>query len=69
MSRTKGAKNKNPTRERYIYVRMTADLYDWVLAHEGRSESDTVVQLLELLRFDEQTQKNVKRLAEKGRRQ
>jgi len=53
MSRTKGSRNKKPARERYIYVRMTADLHAWVLAHAGRSESDTVVRLLEACRAGE----------------
>lgn len=47
MSRTAGAKNKKPTRTSYIYVRLTDELYDWVMEQQGRSESDKVVSILE----------------------
>lgn len=47
MSRTNGAKNKKPTRSAYIYVRLTDELKDWVLAQAGKSDSDKVVSVLE----------------------
>lgn len=45
--RTNGAKNKKPTRSAYIYVRLTDELKDWVLAQAGKSDSDKVVSILE----------------------
>lgn len=51
MSRPKGSKNKSTLQGKarcaYIYVRLTEDLKDWVLAHDGKSDSDKAVTALE----------------------
>lgn len=62
MSRTVGAKNKKPTRTAYIYVRLTEELHDWLIAQKDKdqSKSDKVVSILEDCRQNHKQQRRVK---------
>lgn len=55
--RKAGARNKAPTRSAYIYVRLTDELREWVLAQAGKSDSDKVVSVLEDCRQNHKHQK------------